>query len=164
MRNDMKSKIVALWDKAKSEKCNPLWYYGYSELMKAYDDYKSHNGKLKECEEITRRIYTNIGNHIRKEEKLQKEQSVRNLIVLFGNQLDALLDEFGIGKAYGNSYRIKDLNKFFLYMYDNVIEPKIKELGIKGLKLKNRSRATPNVYELFDFSNVEFDTDEIESN
>lgn len=163
MRNDMKSKIVALWDKAKSEKCNPLWYYSYPQLMQAYDDYKSHNGKLKECEETTRRIYTNIGNHIRREERLQKEKSVRDLMVLFGNQFDTLLDEFGIGKAYGNSYRIINLNKFFLYMYDNVIEPKIKELGIKGLKLKNRSRATPNVYELFDFSNVEFDIDKIES-
>lgn len=163
MRNDMKSKIVALWDKIESEKYNPLLYYSYHEVMKAYDDYKSHNGKLKECEETTRRIYTNIGNRIRKEEKLQKEQSVRNLVALFGNQFDTLLDEFGIGKAYGNSYRIKDLNKFFLYMYDNIIEPKIKELGIKGLKLKNRSNVTPNVYELFDFSDVEFDTDKIES-
>lgn len=163
MRNDMKSKIVALWDKVESERSNPLWRYNYCNIMQAYDDYKSHNGKLKECKEITRRIYTNTGNHIRKEEKLQKEKSVRDVVTLFGNQLDTLLDEFGIGKGYSNSYRVLNLNKFFLYMYDNVIEPKIKELGIKGLKLRNRSRATPNVYELFDFSDVEFDTDKIES-
>lgn len=163
MRNDMKSKIVALWDKVESERSNPLWLYNYHDVMRAYDDYKSHNGKLKECEEITRRIYTNTGNHIRREEKLQKEKSVRDVVTLFGNQLDTLLDEFGIGKGYSNSYRVLNLNKFFLYMYDNVIESKIKELGIKGLKLRNRSRATPNVYELFDFSNVEFDTDKIES-
>ena len=161
MRSNMKNKIETLWDKIKSEKCNPLWYYSYLEAMKAYDDYKAHNGKLKECEKDTQNIYTNLGNYIRKKEKEEKEQSVRNLIILFGNQFDALLDEFGIEKAYNNSYRVRDLNKFFLYMYDNIIEPKIKELGIKGLKLKNRSRITPNAYELFDFSNVEFNTDKI---
>lgn len=161
MRSNMKNKIETLWYNIVNDKCgNPSWTYNSYEIGHAYEDYKAHNGKLKECEKNTQNIYTNLGNHIRKKEKEEKEQSVRNLIILFGNQFDALLDEFGIGKAYNNSYRINDLNKFFLYVYDNIIEPKIKELGIKGLKLKNRSRVTPNAYELFDFSNVEFNTDE----
>lgn len=160
MRSNMRNKIETLWDNIVNDKYeNPSWIYDDEEITRAYKDYKVHNGKLKECEKDTQNIYTNLGNHIRKKEKEEKEQSVRNLIILFGNQFDALLDEFGIGKAYNNSYRVRNLNKFFLYMYDNIIEPKIKELGIKGLKLKNRSRITPNAYELFDFSNVEFNTD-----
>lgn len=161
MRSNMKNKIETLWDNIVNDKYeNPSWIYDDEEITRAYKDYKVHNGKLKECEKDTQNIYTNLGNHIRKKEKEEKEQSVRNLIILFGNQFDALLDEFGIGKVYRNSsYRVRNLNKFFLYMYDNIIEPKIKELGIKGLKLKNRSRITPNAYELFDFSNVEFNTD-----
>ena len=136
------------------------------EVAAAFKDFQRCDFNLKHPDilKTTLKIYNNINSALYREMRVNKERGTRAVVCMFGKQLDDILAEFGIGKGYNNSYRVKNANKFFLYVYDNIIEPKIKELGIKGLKLKNRSRITPYSYELFDFSNVEFNTDSVESN
>ena len=167
---NMKMRIEALWSKMYNEykstydyiyktghiNNNPLWYSTANEVASCYEDYTKHDGKLKECREETQHMYTNLGNYIRRQDKLAKEESMYKVLEMCRDTINIAFQDLGLEMNSNNRISFAKSNKLMNYLFDNIIKPRFEELGIKGIKLKNKSRITPNAYDLFDITNIEF--------
>lgn len=76
MKSNMKNKIETLWYNIVNDKCeNPSWIYDDHDISHAYEDYKVHNGKLKECKKDTQNIYILILEIIYVKKKRKKKNN-----------------------------------------------------------------------------------------
>ena len=135
-------------------KCNTT-YDADNIVAEAYEDYVKCNYDPKLCNSDTRRIYRNLYSNIRNANKRNKqnnmEAAMHNLI---DRDLSKIFDEMGLGWCkYRNAYRVTDTHKCLQYLFDNIINPKLIEKGLVGVKLK--ANASIGGLKLFDFTNAE---------
>lgn len=135
-------------------KCNTT-YDADKIVAEAYEDYVKCNYNLKLCDNDTRRIYRNLYSNIRNTNKRNKRNSMEAAMHnLIDRDLSKIFDEMGLGWCeHRNAYRVTDTHKCLQYLFDNIINPKLIEKGLVGVKLK--TNASIGGYKLFDFSNAE---------
>lgn len=135
-------------------KCNPLCDADKI-VAEAYKDYVKYNRNLRRCEALTQRIYRNLYSRIRNTNKRNKQNSMEAAMhKLIDRDLAKIFDEMGFGWCeYNEVYRVTDTHKCLQYLFDNIINPKLIEKGLVGVKL--RYNASIGGMKLFDFSNAE---------
>ena len=122
--------------------------------------YANRKGWCEEAKTIYKNAYSLAYSTARAEAAKEKQ----NLLLKFiSTSINDVLSEFGIeARSYHDGsvdVRCRDSGKAILnIIFEEKILPKFEEMGIKGIKLKrNASAAT---YNIFDWSNVEINTDE----
>ena len=156
---------------ASPNKLNDAWLKKYADHYKerldkvkdTYEDYINHNSQLSKCElSETRKVYNNYYSLVHRETKEQQRHEATKFMNTFceGNLAKALTDS-GIGyNPHTMEYRVMDTKQLLQYVFENLLKPKFEEAGIKGVKLKKN--ISINSYGLFDFTDVEFNTNKVE--
>lgn len=170
--SNIKTQVVSLWkqisdayDRAEATgkyvkgnyfrlNCNPL-YQPDKTVADTYKDYVKCNYNLKLCDNDTQRIYKNLYSKIRNTNKRNKQNSMEAAMHnLIDRDLSKIFDEMGFGWCeYNEVYRVTDTHKCLQYLFDNIINPKLIEKGLAGVKL--RRNASIGGYKLFDFTDAE---------
>jgi len=170
--SNIKEQIVSLWKQIAVEyedaeaagkystgrhfslDCNPLYELDRI-VANTYNDYVKCNYDLKLCDNDTRRIYRNLYSTIRNINKRNKQNSMEAAMHnLIDRDLSKIFDAMGLGWCeHQNAYRVTDTHKCLQYLFDNIINPKLIEKGLVGVKLK--TNASIGGYKLFDFTNAE---------
>lgn len=135
-------------------KCNTT-YDADNIVAEAYEDYVKCNYNLKLCDNDTQRIYRNLYSKIRNTNKRNKQNSMEAAMHnLIDRDLSKIFDEIGLGWCeYNEVYRVTDTHKCLQYLFDNIINPKLIEKGLVGIKL--RHNASIGGIKLFDFTDAE---------